>query len=74
MFFVKTLFVNSFEVIAIRKPEKAGETDKFQVLAEKTNEPTKLITRKKVDEENPLLMIRNRPIWNGPQTSRGIIF
>ncbi len=41
----------------------------------KTNEPTAIRTRKQVDglrmyvdEENPLFMIRNCPIWGGPQT------
>ncbi len=41
----------------------------------KSNEPTEIRTRKQVDglrmyvdEENPLFMIRNCPIWGGPQT------
>ena len=66
------LFVISFEVVAVEKPNK---TTDFKVLPAKTDEPTKLRTRKQVDglrlyvdEENPLFMIRNCPIWNGPQT------
>ncbi len=44
-------------------------------LPEKSNQPTEIRTRKQVDglrmyvdEENPLFMIRNCPIWGGPQT------
>lgn len=44
-------------------------------LPQKTNDTTEIRTRKKVDglrmyvdEENPLFMIRNCPIWGGPQT------
>lgn len=44
-------------------------------LPQKTNQPTEIRTRKQVDglrlyvdEENPLFMIRNCPIWGGPQT------
>ena len=50
------------------------ETD-FVVLPEKVNEMTEIRTRKQVDglrmyvdEENPLFLIRNCPIWGGPQT------
>lgn len=69
------LFVISFEVVATGEPEKTVEDSDFKVLPAKTDEPLKLRTRKKVDglrlyvdEENPLFMIRNCPIWNGPQT------
>ncbi len=44
-------------------------------IPQKTNAVTEIRTRKKVDglrmyvdEENPLFMIRNCPIWGGPQT------
>lgn len=47
----------------------------FELLPEKSNNTTEIRTRKKVDglrmyvdEENPLFMIRNCPIWGGPQT------
>ena len=47
----------------------------FLLLPEKSNGTTEIRTRKKVDglrmyvdEENPLFMIRNCPIWGGPQT------
>ncbi len=47
----------------------------FVLLPEKSNEPGEIRTRKQidglrmyVDEENPLFMIRNCPIWGGPQT------
>ncbi len=47
----------------------------FAVLPEKTIQATQIRTRKQVDglrmyvdEENPLFMIRNCPIWGGPQT------
>lgn len=47
----------------------------FEVLDEIAPQQTPLRTRKKVDglrmyvdEENPLFMIRNCPIWGGPQT------
>lgn len=50
-------------------------TDGFVPLPEKTVEITAPRTRKEVDglrmyvdEENPLFMIRNCPIWGGPQT------
>ncbi len=50
-------------------------TDGFVLLPEKSNQTTEIRTRKKVDglrmyvdEENPLFMIRNCPIWGGPQT------
>ncbi len=49
--------------------------DEFVLLPEKTVETTKIRTRKQVDglrmyvdEENPLFMIRNCPVWGGPQT------
>ncbi len=52
-----------------------AEEQNLVLLPEKTNEPTEIRTRKKVDglrmyvdEENPLFMIRNCPIWGGPQT------
>ncbi len=52
----------------------AQESD-FVLLPEKSNAPTEIRTRRQVDglrmyvdEENPLFMIRNCPIWGGPQT------
>ena len=52
------------------------ETDAgFELLPEKTVKSTEIRTRKQVDglrmyvdEENPLFMIRNCPVWGGPQT------
>lgn len=51
-----------------------SETD-FVLLPENSNLTTEIRTRKQVDglrmyvdEENPLFMIRNCPIWGGPQT------
>ncbi len=50
-------------------------TEDLVLLPEKSNSTTEIRTRKKVDglrmyvdEENPLFMIRNCPIWGGPQT------
>lgn len=50
-------------------------TENLILLPEKTNGTTEIRTRKQVDglrmyvdEENPLFMIRNCPIWGGPQT------
>ncbi|MEE1066478.1 MAG: glycosyl hydrolase family 98 C-terminal domain-containing protein [Acutalibacteraceae bacterium] len=47
----------------------------FVDLPEKSNAPGKIRTRKQVDglrmyvdEENPIFMIRNCPVWGGPQT------
>ncbi|MBO5859371.1 MAG: hypothetical protein J6R20_06300, partial [Clostridia bacterium] len=47
----------------------------FVDLPEKTNAPVEIRTRKQVeglrmyvDEENPLFMVRNCPVWGGPQT------
>ncbi len=55
--------------------EPAQSEQPLFLLPEKANEPTQIRTRKKVDglrmyvdEENPLFMIRNCPIWGGPQT------
>ncbi len=54
--------------------DTAAESD-FVILPEKTIQTTEIRTRKQVDglrmyvdEENPLFMIRNCPIWGGPQT------
>lgn len=47
----------------------------YETLADFSAEPSQIRTRQKVDglrmyvdEENPLFMIRNCPIWGGPQT------
>ncbi len=65
------LFMIPFEVSAQGTSYDTGVVD----LPPKSNEPTEIRTRKKVDglrmyvdEENPLFMIRNCPIWGGPQT------
>ena len=68
-----TLAVMPLQVMAADSVN-TQETD-FVVLPEKVTEQTELRTRKQVDglrmyvdEENPLFMIRNCPIWGGPQT------
>lgn len=65
------LFMIPFEVSAEGTSYDTGLVD----IPQKTNQPTEIRTRKKVDglrmyvdEENPLFMIRNFPIWGGPQT------
>lgn len=67
-----TLVMIPFEASAANTTETEAE---FVLLPEKTNETTEIRTRKQVDglrmyvdEENPLFMIRNCPIWGGPQT------
>ncbi len=69
---ISMLFIIPFEVTA--EDTAVPESD-FVVLPEKSNGPTEIRTRKQVDglrmyvdEENPLFMIRNCPIWGGPQT------
>ncbi len=66
------LFMIPFEVSAQETSFDTGVVD----IPPKSNEPTEIRTRKKVnglrmyvDEENPLFMIRNCPVWGGPQTS-----
>lgn len=65
------IFVIPFDVSAQETSYDTGIVD----LSQKSNEPTGIRTRKKVDglrmyvdEENPLFMIRNCPIWGDPQT------
>ena len=65
------LFMIPFEVSAEGTSYDTGIVD----LAQKSNTVIEIRTRKKVDglrmyidEENPLFMIRNCPIWGGPQT------
>ncbi len=65
------IFVIPFDVSAQEAFYDTGIVD----LPQKSNAPTEIRTRKKVDglrmyvdEENPLFMIRNCPIWGGPQT------
>ncbi len=65
------IFMIPFEVSAQETSFDTG----FVPLSPKTNTVTEIRTRKKVDglrmyvdEENPLFMIRNCPIWGGPQT------
>ncbi len=65
------LFMIPFEVSAQGDSYDTGIVD----LPQKSNTSTETRTRKKVDglrmyvdEENPLFMIRNCPIWGGPQT------
>lgn len=68
-----TLLMLPFNVSA-QKQEPSHDSGMVD-LPEKSNQPTEIRTRKKVDglrmyvdEENPLFMIRNCPIWGGPQT------
>ncbi len=65
------LFMIPFEASAQEASYDTGLVD----IPQKSNQPTEIRTRKKVDglrmyvdEENPLFMIRNCPIWGGPQT------
>ncbi len=60
-----------FEISAQETSYDTGMVD----IPPKSDEPTEIRTRKQVDglrmyvdEENPLFMIRNCPIWGGPQT------
>lgn len=66
------LLMIPFEAVALESSDSAAE---FELLPEKTTQTTEIRTRKQVDglrmyvdEENPLFMIRNCPIWGGPQT------
>ncbi len=68
---ITTLLMIPFGVSAQETSYNTGIVD----LPEKSNTPTEIRTRKQVDglrmyvdEENPLFMIRNCPIWGGPQT------
>ncbi len=63
------VFLLPLQVIA------SASGDSFETLPEIATESTEIRTRKKVDglrmyvdNENPLFMIRNCPIWGGPQT------
>ncbi|MBR2957080.1 MAG: hypothetical protein IKC20_02375, partial [Clostridia bacterium] len=68
------LLMIPFEAVAVGSTTAEPPADLLP-LAPKSNEPAEIRTRKKVDglrmyvdEENPLFMIRNCPIWGGPQT------
>ncbi len=68
---ISMIFIVPSEVSA---QGNSAETDLI-LLPEKSNATTEIRTRKQVDglrmyvdEENPLFMIRNCPIWGGPQT------
>ncbi len=68
---ISMIFVVPFDASAQDNSFDTGIVD----LPEKSNAPCEIRTRKKVDgfrmyvdEENPLFMIRNCPIWGGPQT------
>ena len=68
-----TLLIIPFDVSA-QTTEPSYDTGLVD-LPEKSNAPVEIRTRKQVDglrmyvdEENPLFMIRNCPIWGGPQT------
>ncbi len=70
---ILTVVVLPLQVTAAQTVDTAG--DGFVVLPETITQTTEIRTRKKVDglrmyvdEENPLFMIRNCPIWGGPQT------
>lgn len=65
------IFAIPFEVSAEGTSYDTGMVD----IPQKSNDTTEIRTRKQVDglrmyvdEENPLFMIRNCPIWGGPQT------
>ena len=67
------IFVVPFDVFA-QTTEPSYDTGLVD-LPEKSNTPGEIRTRKQVDglrmyvdEENPLFMIRNCPVWGGPQT------
>ncbi len=69
-----TLFSVTFTVSKAETTASSSDPD-YVNLPEKINRTTEIRTRKKVDglrmyvdEENPLFMIRNCPIWGGPQT------
>ena len=68
------LLMIPFEAVAVGSTT-AEPPAELLPLAPKSNEPAEIRTRKKVDglrmyvdEENPLFMIRNCPVWGGPQT------
>lgn len=68
------LLMIPFEAVAVGSTTAEPPADLLPLLP-KSNEVTQIRTRKKVDglrmyvdEENPLFMIRNCPIWGGPQT------
>ena len=68
---LSTLIMFPVDVYAQETSYDTGMVD----IPQKTNETTEIRTRKQVDglrmyvdEENPLFMIRNCPIWGGPQT------
>jgi len=70
---IATLLMIPFEVSA-QTAESSYDTGIVD-LPQKSNAPVEIRTRKQVDglrmyvdEENPLFMIRNCPIWGGPQT------
>lgn len=66
---IVTIMIIPLEINAFEKVEEEAQ---FVALPEKENSLTPLRTRKKVDglrmyvdEENPLFMIRNCPLWSG---------
>lgn len=68
-----TLLIIPFDVSA--QTEEPSYDTGLVDLPQKSNTPIEIRTRKQVDglrmyvdEENPLFMIRNCPIWGGPQT------
>ena len=75
--FISLILILSMLILIPFEGSAVNETsaDDLILLPEKTMQTTELRTRKKVDglrmyvdEENPLFMIRNCPIWGGPQT------
>ncbi len=61
--------------VEVSSADTAETQADFVLLPEKTMQTTEIRTRRQVeglrmyvDEENPLFMIRNCPIWGGPQT------
>ncbi|MBO5858724.1 MAG: hypothetical protein J6R20_03005 [Clostridia bacterium] len=75
--FISLILILSMLILIPFEGSAVNETsaDDLILLPEKTMQTTELRTRKKVDglrmyvdEKNPLFMIRNCPVWGGPQT------
>ncbi len=74
-FFSLVLVISMIFVIPFEVSAQASVDTGFVPLGVKTNQTTEIRTRKQVeglrmyvDEENPLFMIRNCPMWGVPQT------
>ncbi len=76
--FISIVLILSMMLLIPLETTASTETNsesEYGPLAPKTTQTTEIRTRKQVeglrmyvDEENPLFMIRNCPIWGGPQT------